>query len=78
MTHKKVRGTVLYEIKWGGYDDPADRTWEPKDNLYVRPKERKKRTKEEENEMNAKTAASSGANVWTCICERAGKAPWTC
>jgi chromobox protein 1 len=25
---------VIYEIKWLGYEDEADQTWEPIENLY--------------------------------------------
>ncbi|PVH93981.1 hypothetical protein DM02DRAFT_618930 [Periconia macrospinosa] len=31
--HKTTKKGVLYDVKWQGYDDPADRTWEPRDNL---------------------------------------------
>ncbi|KAF1953250.1 hypothetical protein CC80DRAFT_478324 [Byssothecium circinans] len=33
LDHKKSRGVIVYEVKWQGYPDPSDRTWEPKDNL---------------------------------------------
>lgn len=26
-------GVVIYQIKWLGYDDEADQTWEPIENL---------------------------------------------
>lgn len=26
-------GTLLFNIKWEGYEKVADRTWEPEDNL---------------------------------------------
>ncbi|KAK4580066.1 hypothetical protein LTR86_000268 [Recurvomyces mirabilis] len=32
-----VDGTILYRIKWLGYDDKADLTWEPVDNLDTAP-----------------------------------------
>ncbi|KAK3678563.1 hypothetical protein LTR78_001861 [Recurvomyces mirabilis] len=32
-----VDGTILYQIKWLGYDDKADLTWEPVDNLETAP-----------------------------------------
>ncbi|KAG8631361.1 hypothetical protein KVT40_000501 [Elsinoe batatas] len=28
-----VKGVVLYKVKWLGYEDEADQTWEPKENL---------------------------------------------
>lgn len=28
-------GAVQYQIKWLGYEDPEDMTWEPVENLYV-------------------------------------------
>lgn len=28
-------GTVLYQIKWLGYEKKSDLTWEPVENLYV-------------------------------------------
>lgn len=30
-------GSALYQIKWLGYNDASDRTWEPIENLYVIP-----------------------------------------
>ena len=30
-------GTVVYQIKWLGYDKKADLTWEPIENLYAPP-----------------------------------------
>ncbi|KAK7185804.1 uncharacterized protein CC84DRAFT_1222471 [Paraphaeosphaeria sporulosa] len=33
VAHKTVKGKVLYHVKWQGYDDPADMTWEGEDNL---------------------------------------------
>lgn len=30
------QGSLLLQVKWKGYDDPADQTMEPEDNLlYV-------------------------------------------
>lgn len=26
-------GTLVYQIKWQGYEDPGDMTWEPVENL---------------------------------------------
>ncbi|KAL1610777.1 hypothetical protein SLS60_002448 [Paraconiothyrium brasiliense] len=31
--HKTVKGSVVYHVKWQGYDDPKDMTWEGEDNL---------------------------------------------
>ncbi|KAJ9640303.1 hypothetical protein H2201_006927 [Coniosporium apollinis] len=33
MSHRFENGTVMYEIKWLGYEKKADRTWEPESNL---------------------------------------------
>ena len=30
-----VDGTVLYQIKWLGYEKKSDLTWEPVENLYA-------------------------------------------
>ena len=35
--HFGVDGTVLYQIKWLGYEKKSDMTWEPVENLYARP-----------------------------------------
>lgn len=35
LDHKTVKGGILYRIKWLGYDDVADETWEPEENLYA-------------------------------------------
>ncbi|CAD5211289.1 unnamed protein product [Bursaphelenchus xylophilus] len=32
LNHRKIRGKKEYLIKWQGYDDPADNTWEPVEN----------------------------------------------
>lgn len=29
-------GTLLFEVKWQGYDEVSDRTWEPEENLSVK------------------------------------------
>lgn len=28
-------GTLLFEVKWQGYEEASDRTWEPEENLFV-------------------------------------------
>ncbi|KAL6710303.1 hypothetical protein ACN47E_009249 [Coniothyrium glycines] len=33
ISHKFVKGELLFEVKWQGYDDPKDRTWEPEQNM---------------------------------------------
>ena len=33
LTHKFQKNKTMYQIKWFGYDDDADLTWEPKENL---------------------------------------------
>ncbi|KAK6441530.1 hypothetical protein LTR95_002229 [Oleoguttula sp. CCFEE 5521] len=33
LKHRNTKGTLQYRIKWLGYDDEADITWEPLDNL---------------------------------------------
>lgn len=36
LTHGHAKGgIVIYQIKWLGYDDEDDLTWEPIENLYV-------------------------------------------
>lgn len=35
LDHKTHKAGILYRIKWLGYDDPTDETWEPEENLYV-------------------------------------------
>ena len=33
LDHKVTRGVVQYKVKWLGYEDDADCTWEPASNL---------------------------------------------
>lgn len=33
LEHRFERGTVKYKVKWLGYEDEADMTWEPAENL---------------------------------------------
>ncbi|CBX96122.1 hypothetical protein IAQ61_001304 [Plenodomus lingam] len=33
MGHKFVKGQLVFHVKWQGYDDPNDQTWEPEDNM---------------------------------------------
>ncbi|KAF2741868.1 chromo-domain-containing protein [Sporormia fimetaria CBS 119925] len=33
LSHKISRGKTVYKVKWQGYDDEADMTWEPEENL---------------------------------------------
>ncbi|OQO03814.1 hypothetical protein B0A48_10455 [Cryoendolithus antarcticus] len=33
LKHRNTKGTLQYRIKWLGYDDEADITWEPLENL---------------------------------------------
>ncbi|KAF2847485.1 hypothetical protein T440DRAFT_481713 [Plenodomus tracheiphilus IPT5] len=33
MGHKFVKGGIVFHVKWQGYDDPKDQTWEPEDNM---------------------------------------------
>lgn len=36
MTHDwNDDGTLLFEVKWLGYEDVSERTWEPEENLFV-------------------------------------------
>lgn len=38
LAHEYAKdGSVLYQIKWLGYEDETDLTWEPEENLYVPP-----------------------------------------
>jgi chromobox protein 1 len=33
IAHKFVKGRLVFDVKWQGYDDPKDRTWEPEENM---------------------------------------------
>ncbi|SMQ49659.1 unnamed protein product [Zymoseptoria tritici ST99CH_3D7] len=33
LAHESKRGKIQYRIKWLGYEDEADQTWEPQENL---------------------------------------------
>jgi hypothetical protein len=33
LSHKKVNNNYSFRVKWEGYDDPTDITWEPYKNL---------------------------------------------
>ncbi|KAI8931539.1 hypothetical protein NX059_011195 [Plenodomus lindquistii] len=33
MGHKFSKGGLVFHVKWQGYDDPKDQTWEPEDNM---------------------------------------------
>lgn len=33
LSHKFVKGEIIFDVKWQGYDDPKDRTWEPEANM---------------------------------------------
>lgn len=33
---ERLQGSLVFEVKWQGYENPKDRTWEPEENLYVR------------------------------------------
>ncbi|KAL5114317.1 hypothetical protein ACEQ8H_007792 [Pleosporales sp. CAS-2024a] len=33
LAHKFVKGELVFHVKWQGYDDPKDRTWEPEANM---------------------------------------------
>jgi hypothetical protein len=33
VAHKYMGGQLRYQIKWYGYEDEADLTWEPLENL---------------------------------------------
>jgi chromobox protein 1 len=31
--HRFVKGTLEFDVKWEGYDNAKDRTWETEDNM---------------------------------------------
>ena len=33
LTHKRINNQYSFQVKWEGYDDPEDLTWEPIANL---------------------------------------------
>jgi chromobox protein 1 len=33
--HRFQKGVLQFDVKWEGYDDPKDRTWETEDNMYA-------------------------------------------
>ncbi|KAH7381382.1 hypothetical protein DE146DRAFT_284574 [Phaeosphaeria sp. MPI-PUGE-AT-0046c] len=33
ISHKFVKGALIFDVKWQGYDNPKDRTWEPEENM---------------------------------------------
>ncbi|KZM28269.1 uncharacterized protein EKO05_0010743 [Ascochyta rabiei] len=33
LGHRFNKGVLEFDVKWQGYDDPADRTWEPEENM---------------------------------------------
>ena len=33
LSHKQKKADYVYHVKWQGYEDDADMTWEPEDNL---------------------------------------------
>ena len=35
ISHSFQKKKTIYLIKWAGYEDESDQTWEPIDNLYA-------------------------------------------
>ena len=35
LGHRFNRGTLEFDVKWQGYENPKDRTWEPEENMYA-------------------------------------------
>lgn len=33
LGHRFVKGEIVFDVKWQGYDSPKDRTWEPEGNM---------------------------------------------
>lgn len=33
LGHKFVKGELVFHVKWQGWDNPEDQTWEPEDNM---------------------------------------------
>lgn len=38
LDHRIVRGRLQYYVKWVGWDNPEDNTWEPEENLIQCPR----------------------------------------
>ena len=74
LDKKRVNGLVKYKVKWEGYEDLADCTWEPKENLEnvlyliedfdnsIRQKEKKLRDEKEKKLLNNKTNRNNISN----------------
>ncbi|KAH7713106.1 Chromo domain containing protein [Aphelenchoides avenae] len=64
LAKRKLRGGAWeYQIKWKGYDDPKDITWEPEENCdcpeLIEEFERNHKKKEEEKEARKRKSVSS-------------------
>jgi chromobox protein 1 len=35
LGHRFNKGVLEFDVKWQGYDNPEDRTWEPEENMYA-------------------------------------------
>lgn len=33
LGHRFNKGVLEFDVKWQGYDNPRDRTWEPEENM---------------------------------------------
>ena len=58
LRHKLTDGAYLYLVKWKGYDDPSDNTWEPKENLHNCPDKLKSYWKNQKLKKSAKTLSA--------------------
>lgn len=38
LAHRIIRGRLQYFVKWLGWDNPEDNTWEPEENLLHCPR----------------------------------------